>query len=452
MTRGRGRCVTGASPSLPVGWRPRRAAAPRRAGRWSAVGSAVLAVALNLTGVGPAAVASAAMPLAHERVLYDFNGPNGAGPLSGVTPGVGGVLYGTTVFGGPHGAGDVYRLTPAGSGYHEAILHTFGAGHDGSKPGGDVAVTASGDLIGVTTVGGADGQGTVFELVPSGSGDVEHVLHTFTGGADGGQPIGTPVVDGNRDVFGVTQFGGPSDGGVAYELEPAAGGYHERVLHDFPFAAALPQAGLVLAADGSLYGTGYGAGNVHPDGLVFRLRPDKGGYAYSDLYNFKGGTDGANPYATLTIVEGTGAIFGTTEYGGGAGGEGTVFALTPRGGGYAERVLHAFTPSQGALLESPVLWEPDGDLFGTATGGGSGCGAGCGTVFELVPSGSGYDFKLVHAFAGPPDGAEPEWAPLVPLADGDLLGTTRSGGTATGCDDGGPGGVTGCGTLYELTR
>ncbi len=302
----------------------------------------------------------------------------------------------------------------------------------------------------MTTVGGADQQGTAFELRLSGSRYTEAVIHTFTNGSDGGQPIGTLVMNTSGDLFGVTQFGGTSNGGVAFELIPTKNGYQEQVLHDFPFGAALPQAGLTMAANGTLYGTGYGAGNVHTHGFVFRLRPKGDRYAYTDLYNFQGGSDGSNPAAALTLDATTGDIFGTTEYGGDAGGEGTVFELTPTDSGYTERVLHGFTPRQGALPESPVLMETDGDLFSTATGGGIGCNGGCGTVFELIPSGSIYSFKVVYRFAGPPDGAEPEWAPLVPEANGDLLGTTRSGGTASGCSDGGPGGVTGCGTIYQI--
>jgi uncharacterized repeat protein (TIGR03803 family) len=420
--------------------------------RWRAVW------ALGLVGflTGTTLLSASAMPAsasfhrAQEELLYNFGGPNGAGPLSGVFMGAGGTLYGTTVFGGKHGDGDVYRLTPGGSGYTETILHTFGGHGDGSRPGGNVAANSQGDLFGVTVIGGADEQGTAFELLPSGPDYTETVIHTFTGGTDGGQPIGTPVLNTSGDVFGVTQFGGTTDGGVAFELTPTKRGYQEKVLHDFPFAAALPQAGLTMASDGTLYGTGYGAGSVHTNGLVFRLRPDSKGYAYTDLYNFKGGSDGSNPFATLTLSGHTGDIFGTTEYGGGASGLGTVFELTRTGTSYSEKVLHAFSTKQGALLEAPVLIDAHGDLFSTATGGGTGCHGGCGTVFELIPSGSVYSFKVVHRFSGPPDGAEPEWAPLVPEANGDLLGTTRSGGTTSSCSDGGPGGVTGCGTLYQI--
>ena len=149
----------------------------------------------------------------------------------------------------------------------------------------------------------------------------------------------------------------------------------------------------------------------------------------------------------------TSAIYGTTEYGGAAGGYGTVFSLTPAGQGYAERVLYAFTGHRDGLLpQAPLLVTAGGVLYGTASLGGTGCsGTGCGTVFRLVPAVTGYAFRVLYRFTGPPDGAEPEWSGLVAGPGGLLYGTTRSGGTSTTCSDGGPGGASGCGTVYELT-
>ena len=129
-----------------------------------------------------------------------------------------------------------------------------------------------------------------------------------------------------------------------------------------------------------------------------------------------------------------------------------MYSLTPSGSGYDEQVL--FSPisgRDGVLLESPILRTRGGRLFGTSTIGGIGChDTGCGIVFELVPSGLGYRFHKRYRFTGPPDGAEPEWSGLVAGPGGALYGTTRSGGSASNCSDGGPGGVHGCGTVYSI--
>jgi uncharacterized repeat protein (TIGR03803 family) len=195
------------------------------------------------TGAPASAQASASTQLAKEQVLYDFAGPNGAGPLAGVSLGADGALYGTTVFGGRHGDGDVYELTPDGSGYTETILHTFGGPDDGSKPGGNVVANNKGDLFGVTTVGGADQQGTAFELVLSGSRYTETAIHTFTGGPDGSQSIGTLVMNTAGDLFGVTQFGGTSNGDADRpwdrDLHRSIGGGRRRQ----PFRGRVPGEG-----------------------------------------------------------------------------------------------------------------------------------------------------------------------------------------------------------------
>ena len=85
-----------------------------------------------------------------------------------------------------------------------------------------------------------------------------------------------------------------------------------------------------------------------------------------------------------------------------------------------------------------------GTIYGTTQYGG-------GPVFELVKHGSDYSLRVLHRFTGPPDGAEPGFAGLAQGAGGAVFGTTRSGGTASDCADGGPGGVRGCGTVYRLT-
>jgi uncharacterized repeat protein (TIGR03803 family) len=385
-----------------------------------------------------------------EQVLHSFAGPDGAGTMDGVTAGPGGVLYGAATFGGSHGGGCVFSLTPRGSGYTERVLFSFD-GKDGATPGGGVALGAHGDLFGDTVVGGAYGDGTAYELVPDGTGYTEKVLHDFTGGDDGNQPIGTPVLDSRGDVFGVTQFGGTGGIGVVYEMRASATGYTERVLHNFPNAGGVAQAGLTIASDGTLYGTNYGAGETHQNGYVFRIELEKTGPVFKDLFNFNG-KDGGTPFAPVTVDNHTGVIYGTTQYGG-THFDGTVFSLSPSGSGYTERVLYSFGVGKtGNSPEAPVLRTAAGDLFGTTDIGGTGChDTGCGTVFELTPDGPAYAFHEIYRFTGPPDGAEPEFGGLIAGPGGEYFGATRSGGTATRCTDGGPGGVHGCGTVFRLT-
>jgi uncharacterized repeat protein (TIGR03803 family) len=401
----------------------------------------------------------------HETVLHSFGGPDGDGSLFGVIADAKGDLYGTTVFGGPANAGTVFKLTPLGSGYRESVLHRFRGGSDGATPFGGLVADKLGALYGATLAGGNNGCGVgcgvVFKLAPRGSGYRESVLYSFHTGTDANQPVGALVLDKQGAIYGVTQFGGSANWGAVFKLTPGKSGYTESVLYSFPGGAGgyLPSAGLTIDNKGSLYGTTSYGGTGNCDGAgpgtIFRLTPGRSGYTESILYSFKDCTDGVQPFAALTVDENTGAIYGTTQYGGNKG-AGTVFKLTPSGSVYDESILHSFDFGgscypDGFAPESQLLLLPDGTLYGTDSSGGGGCScSGCGSIFRLKPSRSSYAFQYVYNFGDPLNGAEPEFGNLISDAKGALYGTTRSGGSRTNCADGGPGGALGCGVVFKL--
>jgi hypothetical protein len=103
-----------------------------------------------------------------ESILHNFgqsdqdgNYPGNAGLILDTS----GNLYGTTNYGGTYAMGTVFELTPAeGGSWAETILHRFGNGKDGIYPDASMIFDSSGNLCGTTTLGGADGSGTVFEI------------------------------------------------------------------------------------------------------------------------------------------------------------------------------------------------------------------------------------------------------------------------------------------------
>jgi uncharacterized repeat protein (TIGR03803 family) len=179
----------------------------------------------------------------------------------------------------------------------------------------------------------------------------------------------------------------------------------------------------VLVAGCSGPGASPLAGNQSP---ASALRGPAGNYR--NLYEFKGGTDGANPTATLVELNGT--LYGTTTAGGNAG---TVFAITASG---SESVLHSFTGHKDGASPTAALTVVNGTLYGvTFAGGGSGCfaGTGCGIVFAMSPSGSE---TVLHSFGLRGDGKHPS-GPLT-YANGKLYGVTEHGGAHD------------CGTVFEI--
>ncbi len=271
------------------------------------------------------------------------------------------------------------------------------------------------------------------------------VLHTFTGGPDGGSPTVGLTMDRAGNLYGTAEFGGTGTCrsgslvgcGTVFRLSHAGTGWIFTPLYSFTGWAfgdgAYPEGRVSVAADGSLYGTTTLGGNEQDClsgpgcGTVFRLQPQsqpcKGflcPWQETVLYRFTGSPDGFRPSGDLTF-DPSGNIYGTT-YNGGAD-YGTVYELTRYGGSYGESILYNFTSGDGAYPSSGVTLDNAGNLYGTATDGGP---YDAGTVFELKPSGSGWTPSTVYAFTGGLDGYDP-FAGLVFDQAGNLYGATPNG-------------------------
>ncbi len=380
---------------------------------------------------------------------FSASASDGASPQAALIADAKGDLFGTTTEGGANGDGTVFELVKTASGYTEQVLHSFSYPTDGAIPQGGLIADANGDLFGTTSTGGAYGGpfGTVFELVKTGSGYTEKILHSFSG-ADGYAPYAGLIADANGDLFGTNIAGGAHGYGTVFELVKTGSGYTEKVLHSFRGGTTDgfdPYAGLIADAKGDLFGTTFeGGGN--DDGTVFELVKTGSGYTEKLLHSFSGyPTDGANPDAGL-IANAKGDLFGTTEYGG-ASSVGTVFELVKTGSGYTEKILHSFgVATKGFEPYAGLIADTKGDLFGTTYGGGANGEPGRnGTVFELVKTGSGYTEKILHSFSGGTTDGDTPLAGLIADANGDLFGTTAFGG-AYGESNGGDG------TAFELVK
>ena len=288
-----------------------------------------------------------------ENVVYSFKGPgsnDGADPSAALIA-VKGELYGTTSSGGvcdPHcGTGTVFEVSPSGT---ESVLHSFtGGGYygnaDGAYPNAGLT-TMKGILYGTTADGGgtdcaegsgSTGCGTTFEVNPS-TGS-ESVVYSFkNNGEDGAYPMSSLLNFGGT-LFGTTEGGGghacngDNGRGCGTVFSVNASGT-EKILYSFKGASDGwgPLYSGLIAVKGMLYGTtenGGGSGcNSYGCGTVFKISPT--GTGYKVIYRFKGGSDGANPFAGVIVQKGK--LYGTTHQGGSSScnaGCGTVFELTP---------------------------------------------------------------------------------------------------------------------------
>jgi uncharacterized repeat protein (TIGR03803 family) len=152
-----------------------------------------------------------------HKALHSFNGTDGAIPQGGLIFDAAGNLYGVAYSGGTYGEGTVFELTPeAGGHWSPNLLHIFD-GTNGAYPYGGLILDAAGNLYGTTTLGGAYGDGTAFELTPGSRGGwSEKVLHSFGAyGMDGDNPDNISLIfDATGNLYGTTYFGGGGRGTV----------------------------------------------------------------------------------------------------------------------------------------------------------------------------------------------------------------------------------------------
>jgi uncharacterized repeat protein (TIGR03803 family) len=264
-------------------------------------------------------------------------------------------------------------------------------------------------------------------------------LTTFLGPATFPYSATVQGTDGN--FYGTTGGGGsyvcdPNNGcGTVFKVTPSG---TLTTLHTFCTQAncpdgSYPYPGLVLSTDGNFYGA-TGAGGAHSKGTVFKITPDGKLTTIHSFCVLTNCTDGAG---SSTLIQASDGNF----YGiGGAGAHdwGTVFKITPQG---KLTTLYTFCSQRfcvdGSDPRAGLVRGNDGDLYGTTYSGGI---FGAGTVFKLAPNGT---LTTLHSF-GSRDGTNPS-AGLVQDSNGNFYGSTEWGGSVMYvCSKG-------CGTLFEIT-
>jgi uncharacterized repeat protein (TIGR03803 family) len=401
---------------------------------------------------------------AKEHVLYSFCSQSkcsdGYDLQGGVIFDSAGNLYGTTAQGGQctsFGCGGVvFKLSPVSGNWPEDLLYSFctlSDCADGADPMGNLIFDKSGNLYGTTVFYGAEGGGTVFKLSPNANGQwTESELYGFQHSGSGGfAPEGGVVFDLSGNAYGTLNSDGTLSSGTVFELTQGENGqWTENVLLNFDRytdIGANPEAGLIFDALGNLYGTTHDGG-AHGYGLVFQLAPSGNGqWKETPLHSFdQNNKDGIFPAAGL-ILDQTGNLYGTTQFGGRYN-YGTVFELSPDAhGGWKEKLLHVFGSRgtlDGANPVAGLIRDAAGNLYGTTSSGGA---DKCGAVFELKHKGNKWKEKLLYSFQtlGSGDGCNPQ-ASLTFDAAGNLYGTTSWGGANRNspCDPQ-------CGTVFEIT-
>src|ERR1700683_2588546 len=299
--------------------------------------------------------------------------------------GTDGNFYGTTAAGGANGFGTVFKVTAAGS---ETLLYSFTGGKDGATPQ-SLIEGSDGSYYGTNANGGASvcqqGCGTVFKITPAG---VLTSLYVFTGAADGANPVSL-IQGSDGNFYGAALYGGVinntcGSAGCGVLFKVTAAGAASAL---YSFTATGSDGGLPVGVLQGTDGNFYGTntfGGTGTNGTVFKVTPAG---AETVLQSFAGSSDGAQPQAGL-VQASDGNFYGTTQFGG-TDSDGIVLKITPAG---AEAVLSSFTgtATDGPNPATPLIEATDGNLYGTTGSGGNvGCRGGCGTGFKISTAGGG---------------------------------------------------------------
>jgi uncharacterized repeat protein (TIGR03803 family) len=294
-------------------------------------------------------------------------------------------------------------------------LYSFTGGNDGANPYAGLILSGN-TLYGTAEYGGSWGEGTAFAVNTDGTGFTN--LYDFTGGSDGANPYAALVLSGNT-LYGTAECGGSWGEGTVFAVNTDGTGLAN--LYDFTGGSdgANPRAGLILSGN-TLYGTAEYGGSWG-EGTVFAVNTDRTGFTNiysSNICSFTGGNDGANPYGGLILAGNT--LYGTAETGGSLG-QGAVFAVNTDGTGFT--TLYSFTGGSDGANPYGGLISAGNILYGTAANGGTN---GEGTVFAVNTDGTG--FTTLYSFTGGSDGANP-YGGLI-LAGNTLYGTAETGGSS----------------------
>ncbi len=282
------------------------------------------------------------------------------------------------------------------------------------------------------------------------------VLHNFTGGQDGANPVAGLSTDGAGNLFGTASLGALGYGAV-FELVHRGSGWVLSPLYQFRGMpdGFFPEAGVTIAPDGTLYGTtfyggiaGYGCNQGGPVqcGTVFHLRPSATActtalcpWTETQIYEFNSYPNLFWPNFGDLIFDQSGNLYGVADQGGGGTGlAGGVFRLTASNGGWTETNIYEFLgTNDGGQPLGGVTFDNAGNLFGTSFGVPA-SGVPYGSVYELTPFGSGWTETTLHLFQNGDDGAFPK-ADVILDAMGNVYGTTSFGGSGNG------------GTVFELS-
>lgn len=375
-----------------------------------------------------------------------------------------GSFYGMSKFGGTSLSGVLFQYNPITNVYTKKVDFDQ---TKGSYPEASLIQAIDGKLYGLTSQGGTNNDGVLFQYDPITNVYVKK--HDFSNSLTGRFPLGSLIQANDGNLYGLTSNGGVNGAGVLFQYNPVSNLYTKKV--DFNSSTGqYPSGTLIQANDGMLYGLTK-QGGVNNYGVLFQYNINTNALIVKNY--FAGGVNGNNPFGSL-IQANDNMLYGLTEFGGtnGAGvlfqydlssntfikksdfnntngrspkgrlmqaNDGNLYGLTAQGGTYSNGVLFQYNIINGILLpkinfrlqingaspQGSLIQASDGKLYGMTNSSNINSIGNDGTIFQYDISSNVLVNKLVFGIST--DGAGPRFS-LLKLNDGRLFGVTEQNG------------------------
>lgn len=347
----------------------------------------------------------------NQTVVHAFEGVSGAYPYyTQLCQALNGKLYGLTSQGGSKQSGVVFEYDINTGKYIRKV--EFNA-NNGANPRGSMILASNGKLYGMTSQGGANNHGVIFEYSPGADSII--VKHHFDG-TNGRNPFGDLFQANNGKLYGMTYQGGTTNDGVIFEYNPANDSFYKRHDFDGTNTGRNPFGGIMQASNGLLYGLTYQGGSNNL-GIMFSFNLSNN--TVTKLQDFTGSATGSNPYST-PVQAADGHLY-AMAYLGGTNNLGTLFQYDIAGDTIIKKI--DFNGSgNGRNPFGNLMLASNGKLYGQLPFGGS---AGAGLIFEFNASSS--SFTKLFEWSANQNGRVP-FGSLMQASNQELYGLTYSGG------------------------